>query len=107
MSTKTTARFVGALFLIAMVTSLVGGVWLESFLTAPDYLATISALTLPPGSSGARAQIWGLLFVHWFLCFNSSINLKKPLGLAIWTLPVPRTAIALRFFDPITAPKPP
>jgi hypothetical protein len=38
-----TARIVGALFLIAMVTSLVGGVWLESLLTAPDYLATISA----------------------------------------------------------------
>jgi len=40
---KKTARIVGALFLIAMVTSLVGGVWLDSFLTAPDYLATISA----------------------------------------------------------------
>jgi hypothetical protein len=39
---KRTARIVGALFLIAMVTSLVGGVWLESLLTAPDYLATIS-----------------------------------------------------------------
>jgi hypothetical protein len=38
-----TARIVGALFLIAMVASLVGGVWLESFLAAPDYLATISA----------------------------------------------------------------
>ncbi len=38
-----TARIVGALFLIAMVTSLVGGVWLESFLTAPDYLETVSA----------------------------------------------------------------
>ena len=39
---KRTARIVGALFLIAMVTSLVGGVWLESLLTAPDSLATIS-----------------------------------------------------------------
>jgi hypothetical protein len=38
-----TARIVGALFLIAMVTSLVGGVWLESLQSAPDYLATISA----------------------------------------------------------------
>lgn len=44
MNTHTrTARIVGALFLIAMVASLVGGVWLESFLAAPDYLATISA----------------------------------------------------------------
>jgi hypothetical protein len=40
---KRTARIVGALFLIAMVTSLVGGVWLESILSAPDYLLTVSA----------------------------------------------------------------
>jgi hypothetical protein len=37
-----TARIVGALFLIAMVTSLVGGVWLESIASAPDYLASVS-----------------------------------------------------------------
>lgn len=37
-----TARIVGALFLVAMVASLVGGIWLESILTAPDYLATVS-----------------------------------------------------------------
>jgi hypothetical protein len=38
-----TARAVGALFLIAMVTSLVGGLWLESIITAPDYLTSVSA----------------------------------------------------------------
>jgi hypothetical protein len=38
-----TARIAGALFLVAMVTSLVGGVWLESIVTAEDYLATASA----------------------------------------------------------------
>jgi hypothetical protein len=42
-SNKKTAIIVGALFLIAMVTSLVGGVWLESILTTPDYLRTVSA----------------------------------------------------------------
>lgn len=36
------ARIVGALFLIAMVASLFGGIWLESFLIAPDYLAAIN-----------------------------------------------------------------
>ena len=40
---KRTARIVGALFLIAMVTSLVGGLWLESIMTAEDYLTTVSA----------------------------------------------------------------
>jgi hypothetical protein len=40
---KTTARIVGALFLIAMVTSLVGGVWLESIMGEPGYLAEISS----------------------------------------------------------------
>ena len=38
-----TARIVGAFFLIAMVTSLAGGIWLESILAVPDYLATVSA----------------------------------------------------------------
>jgi hypothetical protein len=38
-----TARIVGALFLIAMATSLIGGIWLESILGAPDYLLTVSA----------------------------------------------------------------
>jgi hypothetical protein len=42
-SNRRTARIVGALFLLAMVASLVGGIWLESILTAPDYLATVSA----------------------------------------------------------------
>jgi hypothetical protein len=39
----TTARIVGALFLIAMVTSLVGGIWLESITGAPDYLVEVAA----------------------------------------------------------------
>jgi hypothetical protein len=34
---------VGALFLIAMVTSLAGGIWLDTMLSVPDYLATLSA----------------------------------------------------------------
>jgi hypothetical protein len=38
-----TAVIVGAFFLIAMVTSLAGGIWLESILGAPDYLSTVSA----------------------------------------------------------------
>jgi hypothetical protein len=43
MTTHRTARIVGALFLTAMVTSLVGGIWLESITSAPDYLTTVSA----------------------------------------------------------------
>jgi hypothetical protein len=40
---RTTARIVGALFLTAMVGSLVGGVaFVEPFLTAPDYLIAVS-----------------------------------------------------------------
>jgi hypothetical protein len=40
---KTTARIVGALFLIAMVGSLLGGVgFVEPSLSAPDYLAAVS-----------------------------------------------------------------
>ena len=43
MNTNKTARIVGALFLTAMVGSLVGGiVFVEPFLTAPDYLIAIS-----------------------------------------------------------------
>ena len=41
------AIIVGALFLIAMVTSLVGGGLLESILGAPDYLIDVSANTTP------------------------------------------------------------
>jgi hypothetical protein len=44
-SNKKTARIVGALFLTAMVTSLLGGGLLESILTAPDYLVSVSANT--------------------------------------------------------------
>jgi hypothetical protein len=40
---KKTARIVGALFLIAMVASLAGGLWLESIVGAPDYLAAAYA----------------------------------------------------------------
>lgn len=43
MSAKKTARFVGAFFIIAMVTSLLGGIWLESIIGAPDYLVEVSA----------------------------------------------------------------
>ena len=42
-SNRKIARIVGVLFLTAMVTSLLGGIWLESILTAPDYLITLSA----------------------------------------------------------------
>jgi hypothetical protein len=37
-----TARIVGILFLTAIVTSLLGGIWLDTILTAPDYLSSIS-----------------------------------------------------------------
>ena len=46
-TSKTTARFVGALFLIAMVTSLFGGIWLESMMAAPDYLDELSSQSTP------------------------------------------------------------
>jgi hypothetical protein len=42
---RTTARVVGALFLIAMVASLAGGVWLESITSASDSLTAISTST--------------------------------------------------------------
>ena len=37
------ARIVGVFFLVAMITSLAGGIWLESILAAPDYLQTVGA----------------------------------------------------------------
>lgn len=40
---RVNATIVGALFLLAMVTSLLGGVWLESIMDTPDYLVTVSA----------------------------------------------------------------
>lgn len=40
-SYKKTARIVGALFLIAMAASLFGGIWLETFLSTPDYQSAI------------------------------------------------------------------
>jgi hypothetical protein len=42
-TSKTTARIVGALFLIAMVTSLLGGIWLESIMGEAGYLAEVSS----------------------------------------------------------------
>ena len=39
---RKTAIIVGALFLIAMAASLIGGLWLESMLNTPDYLANVS-----------------------------------------------------------------
>jgi hypothetical protein len=42
-SSRRAAGIVGALFLIAMVTSLAGGIWLESMISVPDYLTTASA----------------------------------------------------------------
>ena len=41
-SNKKTARIVGALFLIAMVASLAGGIWLESILGIPDDPTTVT-----------------------------------------------------------------
>ncbi|MFN2167861.1 MAG: DUF4386 domain-containing protein [Anaerolineae bacterium] len=46
-ASKRTARIAGALFLTAMVTSLVGGVWLESMTAVPDYLSTLSDNQVP------------------------------------------------------------
>jgi hypothetical protein len=41
-SNKRTARVVGALFLVALVASIVGGSVIEPILTGPDYLASVS-----------------------------------------------------------------
>jgi len=41
-ASRNTARIVGGLFLIAMITSLAGGIWLESIINTPDYLNTVS-----------------------------------------------------------------
>jgi hypothetical protein len=41
-SSKTTARIVGALFLIAIVVSIVGGTIIDSVPTTPDYLGNLS-----------------------------------------------------------------
>jgi hypothetical protein len=40
---KRTARIVGALFIIAIVTSIVGGVMIDSVLAVPDVLSNVSA----------------------------------------------------------------
>jgi hypothetical protein len=48
---KTTARIVGALFLIAMLASIAGGGWLESITGAPDALAHAVGRRLPPSPS--------------------------------------------------------
>ena len=39
---RKTSIIVGALFLIAMVVSLLGGIWVENIISAPDYLLTVS-----------------------------------------------------------------
>lgn len=46
-SSRKTASIVGALFLIAMVTSLAGGIWLESMIGAADDPAALSANETP------------------------------------------------------------
>ena len=38
---KTKARIVGVLFLLAIVASLAGGIWLDSFLTQPNYFTSV------------------------------------------------------------------
>lgn len=38
-STKKTARYVGALFLIAIIASLAGGIWLDMYLGQPDFFS--------------------------------------------------------------------
>ncbi len=43
-SNRKTARIVGALFLTAMVTSILGGGLIESVLNAPDYLINVEHL---------------------------------------------------------------
>ena len=40
---RNTARIIGAFFLIAMVTSLVGGIWLEDLIAPPDTLDNVAA----------------------------------------------------------------
>ncbi|WP_420630296.1 DUF4386 domain-containing protein [Candidatus Leptofilum sp.] len=40
-SLRKTSIIVGALFLIAMVVSLAGGIWVENIISAPDYLSTV------------------------------------------------------------------
>jgi hypothetical protein len=40
-SNKSKARIVGVLFILAIVASLAGGVWLDSFLNQPDYFTSV------------------------------------------------------------------
>lgn len=67
-----TARIVGAYFLIAMVASLNGGVWLDSILNVPDYLTTVSA--------SETQVILGVLL--------ELINVFAVLGIAVMMFPV-------------------
>jgi hypothetical protein len=72
---RKTATAVGALFLIAMVTSLGGGIWLESFLTGPDVLSTVS---------GNQAQVvTGVLL--------ELINCVAVVGIAALMVPILKT----------------
>jgi hypothetical protein len=71
---KTTARIVGALFLIAMVASLVGGGWLESITGAPDALTR---------AAGQRAQVVAGVLLE-------LLNCAAVVGIAAGIFPVMR-----------------
>jgi len=67
-----TAVVVGAFFLIAMVTSLAGGIWLESILGTPDYLGAVAA---------SRAQVLTASLLE-------LVNCIAVLGIAVGMFPV-------------------
>jgi hypothetical protein len=71
-SYRRTASFVGLLFLIAMVTSLGGGLWVESILDAPDYLVAVSA-------NSSQVVIGALLEI---------INCITVIGIAVLLYPI-------------------
>lgn len=62
-SNRKTAAVVGALFLLAMVTSLLGGVWLESILEAPETLEAVSTNQIQVVSGVLLELINGLAVV--------------------------------------------
>ena len=71
-SNRRTARIVGALFLIAIVVSILGGSIIEPVLTAPDYLSSVSA-------NGARVVLGVLLEL---------INGLAVIGIAVLLFPI-------------------
>jgi hypothetical protein len=73
-SRRKTAIVVGALFLIAMFTSLGGGIWLDSMLAAPDALQTLSA--------NASLVIIGVLL--------ELVNCIAVVGIAVMMFPILR-----------------